>query len=54
MKRIALVFGIIFLILTFVGGGHVIINNGQVNAGYAVIPAVWTVVCLGVYRRKSN
>ena len=54
MKLIALIFGIIFLILTFAGGGYVIINHGQVNAGYAVIPALWTIVCFGVYRRKSN
>ena len=54
MKLIALIFGIIFWILTFAGGGYVIINHGQVNAGYAVIPALWTMVCFGVYRRKSN
>ena len=54
MKRIALIFGIIFLILTFIGGGYVIVNNGQANAGYAVIPGLWSVICFGIYRRKSN
>ena len=54
MKKIALILGILFLILTFVGGGYVIINHGQVNAGYAVIPSLWAVVCFGIYRRKSN
>ena len=52
MKKIALIFGIVFLILTFVGGGYVIINHGQINAGYAVIPGLWSVICFGIYRRK--
>ena len=54
MKRVALILGIIFLILTFIGGGYVLINHGQVNAGYAVIPAVWTTIFFGVYQRKNN
>ena len=54
MKMIALILGIVFMILTFIGGGYVIINHGQVNAGYAVIPSIWSVVCFGIYRRKSS
>ena len=54
MKIIALILGTIFLILTFIGGGYVIMNNGQANAGYAVIPALWSVICFDIYRRKSN
>lgn len=53
MKKIALTAGIIFLILTFIGGAYVLANHGQVNAGYAVIPALWTIICLGFYRRQS-
>ena len=53
MKKIALILGIIFLILTFIGGGYVMINHGQVNAGYAAIPGLWTVICFGIYRRKA-
>lgn len=52
MKKVALILGIIFLILTLVGGGYVLINHGQVNAGYVVIPALWTMICLGYYRKK--
>ena len=44
-KKIALILGIIFLILTFIGGGYVFINHGQVNAGYAVVPGIWTMIC---------
>ena len=54
MKKIALVLGIIFLILTFIGGGYVLVNHGQVNAGYAVIPAAWTTIFFGIYQRKRG
>ena len=50
MKKAALILGIIFLILTFVGGGYVLINHGQVSAGYAVVPGIWAMICLGFYR----
>lgn len=53
MKKSALILGIIFLFLTFLGGGYVIINHGQVNGGYAIIPGVWTVISFGYYRSKK-
>lgn len=51
-KKIVLTFGIIFLILTFIGGGYVFINHGQVNAGYAVVPGIWTMICFAYYRSR--
>ncbi len=51
MKKAALILGIIFLVLTFVGGGYVLINHGQVNAGYATVPGIWTMICFDFYRR---
>ncbi len=51
MKKIAFILWIVSLILTFAGGIYVLANHGQVNAGYAVIPALWCVICFGVYRR---
>ncbi|MCI9073980.1 MAG: hypothetical protein HFH80_14540 [Lachnospiraceae bacterium] len=53
MKKISLTLGIVFLILTFAGGGYVFINHGEVSAGYAVVPALWTIVCFGYYQRKK-
>lgn len=50
MKKNSLISGIVFLILTFAGGGYVLANHGQVNAGYAVIPALWCIICFGFYR----
>lgn len=54
MKKIALILGIVFLILAFAGGIYVIINHGQVNAGYAVVPGLWTMICFGYYRSKKH
>jgi len=54
MKKIVLILGIVFLTLTFIGGGYVLINHGQVNAGYAVVPGIWTMICFGFYQRKRH
>ena len=54
MRKLALIAGIIFLILTFAGGGYVIINHGEVNAGYAAIPSLFTIICFGYYRKKKE
>lgn len=54
MKKAVFILGIIFLILTFAGGGYVLINHGQVNAGYAAIPSIWTMICFGYYRKKKD
>ena len=54
MKKAALILGIIFLVLTFVGGGYVLINHGQVNAGYAVVPGTWAMICFGFYRSEKR
>ncbi len=52
MKKTALILGIIFLVLTLTGGCYVLLNHGRVNAGYAVIPGVWAVICFSYYRRQ--
>ena len=46
MKKLTvlMIFQIVFTILTFIGAGYVLINKGQVNAGYAVIPCVIAVI----------
>ena len=54
MKKIALILGIIFLFLTFTGGGYVIINHGQINAGYAVVPGFWATICFSYYRSRKQ
>ncbi|MCI9185440.1 MAG: hypothetical protein HFG61_11360 [Lachnospiraceae bacterium] len=54
MKKIALILGIVFLTLTFIGGFYVIDNHGEVNAGYAAIPGLWTMICFGYYKNKKQ
>ena len=54
MRKTAFVLGILFLLLTFAGGVYVIANHGEVNAGYAVIPSFWCIVCFGLYRRGND
>lgn len=40
MKKAAFILGIIFINMSFIGGSYVLINHGQGNAGYAVIPVL--------------
>lgn len=53
MKKISLVLSILFTILTFVGAGYVLINHGQVNAGYACVPMVFALALQAVYRKNK-
>lgn len=50
--KIYFVILIIFTILTFVGAAYVIINKGQVNAGYAVIPMLLGITISVFYRQE--
>ena len=54
MKKIAFILGIIFLFLTSIGCGYVIINHGLVNAGYAVVPGLWCMIFFSFYRRRKH
>ena len=54
MKRAALVFSIIFTVLTIVGAGYVLYNGGRVNAGYAVIPMIFTLVSIAFFRKSKS
>ena len=53
MKKAALILSIIFIILTFVGAGYVLYNGGKINAGYAIIPMVFALVCIAFYRNRK-
>lgn len=45
MKRnIFLVLQIAFIVLTFIGTGYVILNDGEPNAGYAVVPMLGALI----------
>lgn len=46
----------IFAVLTFIGAVYIITNKGEVNAGYAVVPGLWTMIFsnLLVMEKKKN
>lgn len=54
INKLVWVMGIIFLILTFVGSGYVLMHQGEVNAGYAVIPSLFAIICLGYANRRRK
>ncbi len=45
MKKLLIILSILFTVLTLVGCGYVIVNQGTVNAGYAVVPMLFAIVC---------
>jgi len=47
MRRIVAIIGLVFAALTIVGAGYVLLNYGNVSAGYAAVPLVLTLVCFG-------
>jgi hypothetical protein len=51
-KKIIWAMSIVFTILTFVGGGYVLLTGGQANAGYAVIPMLFALAARAAWRRR--
>lgn len=47
----AKILALIFTLLTFVGATYVLLNKGQVSAGYAVVPMVLAILTLAFDRR---
>ncbi len=54
LKKILLVLSILFTILTFVGAGYVLLNKGQVSAGYSAIPMLWAVLFITAYNKVKK
>lgn len=53
MKTVALILSILFVALTFVGAGYVLLNGGRVSAGYAVVPMVLALAAQAFYRQQK-
>ena len=55
-EKVFRILTLIFTILTFIGAGYVLINKGEVNAGYAVIPSLFGVIFsqLSITERNKN
>ena len=55
-EKIFRILSLVFAILTFIGAGYVLINKGEVNAGYAVIPSLFCVIFsqLSIFEKNKN
>ena len=45
LRIILLILTIVVAVLCFVGAGYVLVNDGAVNAGYAVVPMCLCLCC---------
>ena len=52
LKQLALVLGLVCVALTLAGAGYALLSHGRGNPGYALIPLIFALVCLSVYRQK--
>ena len=50
-KKVLLVLSIVFATLTFCGAGYILYTGGKANAGYACVPMLIELICVGEYRR---
>ena len=50
-KKLTLASSVIFTILAVAGAGYVLLNGGNVNAGYAGVPMVLALVSISFYRK---
>ena len=51
IKKLALTLSVVFIILTFIGAGYILLNNGKINAGYACIPMAFALIFVSFYRK---
>ena len=54
MRRILLVFSIVFTLLTLAGTVCVIISHGQKSAGFAIVPAVFAIAFISALKKQSS
>lgn len=54
MRRIVAIIGLVFAALTIVGAGYVLLNYGNVSAGYAAVPMVLTLACFGYIKATEE
>ncbi len=52
MRKILLVFSIVFTVLTLAGIVYVLVSHGQKNAGFAIIPAVFTIAFVTAWKKQ--
>ena len=53
MKKTAAILTILFVILTFIGAGYVLAQDGNASAGYACVPMLLALVFMSIYSQKK-
>ncbi|MDE5598520.1 MAG: hypothetical protein K2J04_11925 [Lachnospiraceae bacterium] len=54
LKKILFVLSILFTVLTFIGVAYVLLNKGQVSAGYPVVSMLWAVLFTTTYNKVKR
>ena len=54
MRKILLVFSIVFTVLTLAGIVYVLVSHGQKNAGFAIIPAIFAIAFVTALKKESS
>ena len=54
IQKVAFAVFWLFMLVTFMGITFVLMNQGRVRAGYAVIPAVIAIISISIYRKKAK
>ncbi len=52
-KKILFILVVIFAVLTFCGAGYVLYHRGRANAGFTVIPMLFELAFLALYRTEK-
>ncbi|WP_010169106.1 hypothetical protein [Candidatus Epulonipiscium viviparus] len=52
MKIALLVLSILFAILTFIGVGYILLNDGRISIAYAGIPFILEICCIAAYKKS--
>lgn len=53
-RNIFLILQIVFIVLTFIGAGYVLLNHGEPNAGYAVVPMLFAMIFGMLFRNGQK
>ncbi len=53
-RKVYLILSIMFMILCFSGAIYVLVNNGEVSPGYAIIPMLFGIIFQMLYRNGDN
>ncbi len=53
-RKIYIIFAMVFTIITFIGITLVLTNTNNLNAGAAIIPALFAFIFIRLYQKSKN